>query len=236
MARAGQCRKNDRQGIIAKKEELSLALQQSGYRNKLILLGVFFITNLGYLGTRHHWNQGLAKRKWTTCRHEEYTTYNTPTGHAKTGICRTDAPVDPNLYPALPARRIAIYDQVMQQTGLTVSPFLAGYQPVPGELDESGRIKNRKNSSTRWGCLDGDANTGRLAGSIMRLIRTRSKLPAASVKQILRPAFRRPIRPFDSVRNNLWRFATQLGPSEFPSREEKALMDFDMIPGIDRAV
>ena len=33
-------------GIIAKKEELfSLALQQSGYRNKLILLGVFFITN-----------------------------------------------------------------------------------------------------------------------------------------------------------------------------------------------
>ena len=31
----------------------------------------------------------------------------------------------------------------MQQTGLTVSPFLAGYQPVPGELDEEWKDKKQ---------------------------------------------------------------------------------------------
>ena len=80
---------------------------------------------------RHHYGTGPCQTESeppVVWRVHHYN--NTPNGpcerRAYAGPC---AFFDPVCAPALPVRRIAICDQVLQQTGLTVSPFLPGYQP-----------------------------------------------------------------------------------------------------------
>ena len=221
-------------GIIAKKEELfSLALQQSGYRNKLILLGVFFHYQQDTWAHRHHYGTGpLAKRKVNHLSYDEYTTYNTPTGHAKDGHMPDRAPFDPVCALLCLQDGLQYAIKFMQQTGLTVSPFLAGYQPVPGELDEEWKDKKQGKFFNQVKLYDSVQTPGGLARHYLsRLIHAQINAYGFSKTNPPLPGFQTPDKAnFDSVRNNLQTvcdsFATQLGAIRIPSREEKTLMGF----------
>ena len=84
-------------GILARKEQLfSLAFLQSNYRNKLILLGIFFHYQQDTWAHRHHWGIGpLGKWDKNHLSYDAFTTYNTPTGHARDGHMPDRPPFDP---------------------------------------------------------------------------------------------------------------------------------------------
>ena len=116
-------------GIVARKDLLfNMALLQSNYRNKLILLGVFFHYQQDTWAHRHHYGIGpLAKRKSNHLSYDAYTTYNTPTGHAKDGHMPDRPPFDPVCALMCLEDGIHYAKRFLLQTGGTVSPLLAGY-------------------------------------------------------------------------------------------------------------
>jgi hypothetical protein len=117
-------------GVLARRDQFFQdALKENNFLNKLIRLGVFFHYQQDTWGHRHHYESNHLSR-------DNYTTYNTPVGHAYDFHQPDRPPFDPvaalmNLEDGI------VYARRFLQEGLGRTPgsFLGNYSPQSGTQD-----------------------------------------------------------------------------------------------------
>ena len=222
-------------GILSRKEQLfSLVFQQSNYRNKLILLGIFFHYQQDTWAHRHHWGFGpFAKWDDNHLIYDAFTTYNTPTGHAKDGHMPDRPPFDPVCALMCLEDGIMYAKKFLLQTGAVVNPFFATYQPMSGKLDDEWKDE-RQGKYFNQIKLPEETNTpaGLANNYLSRLIHAQINAYSFSKTNLPLTGFQTPDKPdFDSVRSSLQTvcnsFSAQLGSILIPSQQEKTAMKFN---------
>ena len=221
-------------GILARKELLfNLALQQTNYRYKLILLGVFFHYQQDTWAHRYHWGIGpLAKWNKNHLSYDAFITYNTPTGHAKDGHMPDRPPFDPVCALMCLEDGIGYAKKFLLQVGGTVSPILADYQPMSGELDDKWDDDKQGKYFNQVKLPEDSTSSNAIARQfLVKLIRAQINAYTYSKTNPPLPGFQTPNKAdFDSVRSGLQTvcdaFSAQLGFITIPSLEDKIAMGF----------
>lgn len=125
-------------GIVARRDELfKEALEETNPRNRLIRLGIFFHYQQDTWAHRHHEKPNHLSR-------DDFTTFNTPTGHAPWGSKPDRPPLDP-VAALMCLEDGIVYAADFLRRGLKrePAPFLAGYKPAGGIVDGEWK-DNRK--------------------------------------------------------------------------------------------
>jgi pimeloyl-ACP methyl ester carboxylesterase len=125
-------------GIIARRDELfKEALEETDEKNRLIRLGIFF----------HYQQDTWAHRHHETDNHlspDDFTTFNTPTGHGPWGSKPDRPPLDP-VAALMCLEDGIVFGADFLRRGLKrePTPFLADYKKMGGTIDENWN-DNRK--------------------------------------------------------------------------------------------
>lgn len=219
-------------GILDRKEQLfNLVFQQSNYRNKLILLGIFLHYQQDTWAHRHHWTLGpLAKWDDNHLSYDSFTTYNTPTGHAKDGHMPDRPPFDPVCALMCLEDGIQYAKKFLLLTGSTLNPFLIDNKFVSADLDAEWKDERKGKYFNQIKLPEETSTPSGLANSYLsRLIHAQINAYTHSKTNLPFPGFQTPNNPdLDSVRKNLQSvcdsFSTQLGTILIPTRQDKTAL------------
>lgn len=138
-------------GILARRDKFfeTAVNAPGGNLNKLIRLGVFFHFQQDTWGHRHHYkligNRGLTSYTSNHLSRTNYTTFNTPAGHAPEGHAPDRPPFDP-VAAMLNLEQGVIYANRFLREALGREPgtFLANYTYHGGKDDPKWRDENGK--------------------------------------------------------------------------------------------
>ena len=222
-------------GILARKEQLfNLVFQQSNYRSKLILLGIFYHYQQDTWAHRHHWGFGpMAGWDDNHLTYDAFTTYNTPTGHAKDGHMPDRPPFDPVCALMCLEDGIQYAKKFLLQTGSAVSPFFVDYRPMSGKMDDEWKDEKQGKYFNQVKLPEETNTPVGLAGNYLSsLVHAQINAYSFSKTNLPLTGFQTPNKPdFDSVRSSLQTvcnsFSIQLGSIRIPSQQEKADMGFN---------
>jgi hypothetical protein len=125
-------------GIIARRDLLfKEAIEETNPSNRLIRLGIFFHYQQDTWAHRHHEKSNHLSRN-------EFTTFNTPTGHAPFGSKPDRPPLDPvAALMCLEDGIVFASDFLRRGLGREPNPFLAGYVPEGGSVDKDWKDKRK---------------------------------------------------------------------------------------------
>ncbi|HEV7645240.1 MAG TPA: hypothetical protein VGO50_14950 [Pyrinomonadaceae bacterium] len=128
-------------GLLQRRDQFfQAALNEPGYYNKLVRLGVFFHYQQDTWGHRHHYKDLIVRLSTdydpNHLSPDNYVTYNTPTGHAPDGHAPDRPPFDPvaavyNLENGIVYARTFLKQALGREPGT----FLANYTPQGGQDD-----------------------------------------------------------------------------------------------------
>ncbi len=212
-------------GIIARRDQFfKEALEDSDPRNKLIRLGIFFHYQQDTWAHRHHEKSNHLSR-------DNFTTFNTPTGHGPWGSKPDRPPLDPV------AALMCLEDGIVYATdflrkGLKREPniFLANYKPLGGTVDSTWKDKRRGkyfNQIYVSPASDGSNHyylTSLIAAQINTYKRSRDFNPFYFGKKTPDHV------KFSSVRNSLQSvcdsFESSIGSIVIPSKKQKLTQGF----------
>ncbi|HEV7645241.1 MAG TPA: hypothetical protein VGO50_14955 [Pyrinomonadaceae bacterium] len=138
-------------GVLARRDKFfeTALTEPGGYLNKLIRLGVFFHFQQDTWGHRHHYkligNRGLTSYTSNHLSRSNYTTFNTPAGHAPEGHAPDRPPFDP-VAAMLDLEQGIIYANRFLKEAMGREPggFLANYDYHGGKDDSNWKKDKRK--------------------------------------------------------------------------------------------
>lgn len=213
-------------GIIARRDLLfKEALEESDPEIRLIRLGIFFHYQQDSWAHRHHEKSNHLSR-------DNFTTFNTPTGHGPWGSKPDRPPLDPvAAFMSLEDGIVFAMEFLEESLGRKPNGFLAGYKPASGSVDEKWKDR-RKGKFFNQIDLSGDKPDtagyylkSLIAAQINAYQRSRDYNPFYAPKRTPDKA------DFDTVRANLQEvcdtFASNLGKIVIPSKDEKVAQGFN---------
>jgi len=125
-------------GVVARRDLLfKEALEETDKRNKLIRLGVFFHYQQDTWAHRHHEKKNHLSR-------DNYTTFNTPTGHGPWGSKPDRPPLDPvAAFMSLEDGIQFATEFLTKSLGRKPTAIFEGYKPTPAKVDKNWRDKRK---------------------------------------------------------------------------------------------
>lgn len=212
-------------GIVARRDLLfKEALEETDKEIRLIRLGIFFHYQQDSWAHRHHENDNHLSR-------DNFTTYNTPTGHGPWGSKPDRPPLDPvAAFMSLEDGVIFAMEFLEKSLGRKPNKFFAGYTPTPASIDTNwkdgrkGKFFNQISLVHSGPVSPAYYLKALIAAQIDAYTRSRDYNPFYTPK-------RTPDRAdFDAVRGNLQRiltsFSDSVGEIEIPGKGEKVAMGF----------
>ena len=212
-------------GVVARRDQyFKEALEETDPRNRLIRLGIFFHYQQDTWAHRHHESANHLSR-------DNFTTFNTPTGHGPWGSKPDRPPLDPvAALMCLEDGIVYAAEFVRNALKREVTPFLADYEPGGGKIDSSWKDKRKGKyfnqidlSSTENGSAQ-NYLASLIAAQIDAYTRSRDFNPFYA------PRKTPDLVDFDSVRTNLQSvcdvFKSSVGSIAVPSKEQKLAQGF----------
>lgn len=172
-------------GVLARRDLLfQTALNEPGYYNKLVRLGVFFHFQQDTWAHRHHYVD-YALRVGTSydpnhLSRTNYTTYDTPFGHAKDGHAPDRPPFDP-VAALMNLEDDVVYARtfLQQALGRTPGTYLVSYQPQGGQQDNGWNGSNKGTYFNQISLAGAAANSSR--SYLLNLIRAQINIYDTSI-------------------------------------------------------
>ncbi|NNE99408.1 MAG: hypothetical protein HKN25_10355 [Pyrinomonadaceae bacterium] len=212
-------------GVIARRDMyFKEAIEESDPHNRLIRLGIFFHYQQDTWAHRHHEKENHLSR-------DNFTTFNTPTGHGPWGSKPDRPPLDPV------AALMCLEDGIVFATefvnkALKREPtaFLSDYKPAGGQIDKKWKDKRK---GKYFNQIDlSSTNTGSARHYLTRLIA--GQINAYTRSRDFNPFYVPRKTPdlvdFESVRSNLQSvcdtYQSSIGSIVVPSKEQKLAQGF----------
>ncbi len=175
-------------GVLARRDLFfQSALNEPGYYNKLVRLGVFFHYQQDTWGHRHHYKNAIFPPGTASTDYDpshlspdNYITYNTPTGHAPDGHAPDRPPFDP-VAAVYNLENGIVYARTFLKQALGRDPggFLANYTPQGGQ-DDGGWNDSRKGAYFHQISLSGAAPNSARA-YVLNLVRAQINIYGTSI-------------------------------------------------------
>jgi len=213
-------------GIVARRDELfKEALEETDPKNKLIRLGIFFHYQQDTWAHRHHETSNHLSR-------DNFTTFNTPTGHGPWGSKPDRPPLDPV------AALMCLEDGIIFATeflkkGLRREPtaLFADYKAVGGSIDKKWKDKRKGKYFKQIQISPPEKGvahhylTSLIAAQISTYTRSRDLNPFYTPRKTPDLVLFESVRA--SLRNICDKFETSVGLIELPSRKQKLALGFN---------
>lgn len=212
-------------GIVARRDQLfGEALEETDPRNRLIRLGIFFHYQQDTWAHRHHENSNHLSR-------DNYTTFNTPTGHGPWGSKPDRPPLDP-VAAFMCLEDGIVFANKFIRSSLKREPtaFLADYNPAGGKVDSSWKDNRKGKYFNQIDLPSTEAGSARhyLAGLIAAQIESYTR--SRDLNPFYAPRKTPDLANFETVRTALQKvsktFERSIGALEIPSKEQKLAQGF----------